>query len=96
MIALSIALAIWAGALAFSVRCWASVRKSEMELARTLSNNNRATAERLERATNRFYEQLRAGGIVADNIAPVGEPARPHFGTKIHVAVDNDKPDGAA
>lgn len=85
------------GAIAYGVRCWKRVEvarySAEMEKHRTtraISSDMRASAERLDRQVQRF-EKL-TGAVRSDNLVPVSTVPRPHFGTRPHLAVDNEQP----
>jgi alkylation response protein AidB-like acyl-CoA dehydrogenase len=76
MIALSIALIAWAGAAAYSVHRWTKAEIAghqatveRCRTTRTLSNNARAAAERLERSLAQFNKLT--GAHRSDNLAPV-------------------------
>lgn len=92
MIWLALALAVWAGAFAYAIHRWSVVELSRQETTRTISNNVRATSERIDGTLARLRASF-AGPASVESITP---PARPHFGQKPTVAVDNDKPDPAA
>lgn len=92
MIWLALALAVWAGAFAYAIHRWSVVELSRQETTRTISNNVRATSERIDGALS----GLRATFAGMPDVQSITPPARPHFGQKPTVAVDNDKPDPAA